>query len=244
MTGPRFLLLLTALTGANSNQVFRKHVFVNWYVSWTQARDYCRSYYVDMSIIDTLEEYNRFKAQTEPYTYINSYIGLTKNTNGSRYTQWCDGTALTFTAWDITKIYEDNRNCIYTQFNEWDDFFCEWGLTFYCYSEVILVEQMKTWTEALEYCRSNYTDLFIVTTTNDLLLAKSIGLNTTVSSFWIGLRFLDASWFWVNKQPLGNPISLPGCPQPPFLCGAQNVTANTWENGDCNEKMFFACYRQ
>ncbi|XP_062859297.1 E-selectin-like [Trichomycterus rosablanca] len=117
-------------------------------------------------------------------------------------------------------------------------------MPFFCYSEVIVIEEKKTWDEAQKHCRTYYTDLFSVTTQTDLLVVNDIRLNIT-SSFWTGLRFLAGSWFWVNEEEfVGSQVSLPSCPNRPFFCGARKAGANTCENRDCREKMYFACYRQ
>ncbi|KAG7317658.1 hypothetical protein KOW79_018693 [Hemibagrus wyckioides] len=102
-------------------------------------------------------------------------------------------------------------------------------------------EMMMTWEEALQYCRTNYTDLISVTTDNDLTSAKSASLSSKTSRVWTGLRFMDGSWFWVNKDPLGNLTTVPSCPMKPYRCGALKAGDEVWENRDCNEKLNFLC---
>ncbi|KAK3540831.1 hypothetical protein QTP86_002361 [Hemibagrus guttatus] len=85
---------------------------------------------------------------------------------------------------------------------------------------MVLVKMMMTWEEALQYCRTSYTDLISVTSDKDLTSAKSTSMNSSTSMVWTGLRFMDGSWLWVNKDPLGNLTSVPSCPMKPYRCGA------------------------
>ncbi|KAK3544363.1 hypothetical protein QTP86_009740 [Hemibagrus guttatus] len=106
---------------------------------------------------------------------------------------------------------------------------------------LVMVQDLKTWHEALLHCRTQYTDLISLSTGTDLFVVNNKIGNSPNVSLWTGLNFLDGSWFWLNKEPVANPHSLPSCPIKPFLCGAK-VGVDILKNTDCMKKMNFMCY--
>ncbi|KAK3563402.1 hypothetical protein QTP86_024179, partial [Hemibagrus guttatus] len=108
--------------------------------------------------------------------------------------------------------------------------------------EMIVVQEMKNWEEALVYCRTYYTDLISLTSVTDVLVVNNRSTEILTPTFWTSLRFMDGSWFWVNLEYEADVTSLPSCPARPFHCGAWNIRAGVWENRDCKEKTNFICY--
>ena len=105
-----------------------------------------------------------------------------------------------------------------------------------------MVKENKTWEEAYEHCRAQYTGLAFLSSVTQLNLAKKETNETQTVSVWTGLRFLAGEWLWVNGKPLGSLVSLPSCPAEPYRCGARNSKMDIWENRDCEEKLNFLCY--
>uniref|UniRef100_A0A669E8P7 C-type lectin domain-containing protein n=1 Tax=Oreochromis niloticus TaxID=8128 RepID=A0A669E8P7_ORENI len=119
--------------------------------------------------------------------------------------------------------------------NKWYDFpyAC---LHFSCYSAVV-VNEKKTWEEALEYCREHHDDLASVASeTEMMLIQRELRKHNTTEYVWIGLRFLSQDWLWVDGQEMdyeawgegGKPL----CPHPKMKCGALQVTGGSlsvWE---------------
>ncbi|KAG7330729.1 hypothetical protein KOW79_004698 [Hemibagrus wyckioides] len=105
----------------------------------------------------------------------------------------------------------------------------------------VLVKEKKTWEEAQEYCRMNYNVLASQTSAMQELAKIEAGQSETVS-VWLGLRFLDGKWFWLNKESPNSSVSLPPCPAQNYHCGARNIYTQAWENRHCNEKLNFICY--
>lgn len=85
---------------------------------------------------------------------------------------------------------------------------------------MVVLQEMKSWHEALKHCRNVYADLISLNPETALVLAKNMSMNIQAASFLTGLHFLVGLWFWVNKEPLGYWLMLPSCPTRPFLCGA------------------------
>lgn len=232
------LFILAALAGASFTLVIKKHYLAPVSYSWSEAWMICKRHFIDLSVIDSLEEYNRFK--THVGGSLAGWIGLSSEFGAKNYSHWSDGTVLDFTMWS-SEPKGGTYNCVMIKAGEWIESLCELREPFFCYSKVILVEEMMTWGEALRYCRSHYTDMFSVTMTTDQLVVNTIH-NKTGSSFWTGLRFHDGSWYWTDRTALGTLVSLPSCPKSPLHCGAHDAAANIWENRNCGEKMFFACH--
>lgn len=241
----RVFLLLAALTGATTCLFMRKHVFVSTPLSLPEAQTYCRQNYVDLSTLDSQEEVNKFKIDVKTNIFVRSWIGLNKSPDQLDFSQWSDGTVLGFALWQSGK--PDNKaaeHCATAYIAQLNDYKCENQLPFVCYTwepKLIMVQDLKTWHEALVHCRTQYTDLISLSTERDFLLVDTKFRDFQNVSVWTGLNFLDGSWFWVNNETVTNPNSLPSCPIQPFHCGAK-VGAHILENVDCMKKMSFMCY--
>uniref|UniRef100_A0A3B3I2N6 C-type lectin domain-containing protein n=1 Tax=Oryzias latipes TaxID=8090 RepID=A0A3B3I2N6_ORYLA len=116
---------------------------------------------------------------------------------------------------------------------------------FFCLN-LIVVQEEKTWEEALEHCRGNHDDLTsLLSETENRLAQREIQDPTITQRVWVGLRFLGDTWLWVNGDPLefqawtqtGDPDQ-----QSPVQkrCGALTKQGE-WENRDCQEKLNFIC---
>ncbi|XP_026999964.1 C-type mannose receptor 2-like [Tachysurus fulvidraco] len=238
-----YILLLLAVTDASADLFVRKHIYYNQDMTWTDAQMYCRNNYVDLSVIDTQPEFDSFVRQMDSKKSDNCWIGLRKEINGA--IQWTDGTILGFSKWKGGEPDNPpNKDCVFTNNNEWIHDDCNSKHKVFCYTwepQIIVVQEMMNWEEALVYCRTNYTDLVGFADKIDYFVLNN--RNMKIRTLWTNLRFMDGSWFWVNQTSLLNSVtSLPSCPAKPFRCGARNVKAGVWENRDCKEKMNFICY--
>uniref|UniRef100_A0A3P9MJ99 C-type lectin domain-containing protein n=1 Tax=Oryzias latipes TaxID=8090 RepID=A0A3P9MJ99_ORYLA len=116
---------------------------------------------------------------------------------------------------------------------------------FFCLN-LIVVQEEKTWEEALEHCRENHDDLTsLLSETENLLAQREIQDPTVTQRVWVGLRFLGDTWLWVNGDPLEfqawNQTGDPDQQNPvQKRCGALSKQGE-WENRDCQEKLNFIC---
>ncbi|KAG7332888.1 hypothetical protein KOW79_003023 [Hemibagrus wyckioides] len=127
----------------------------------------------------------------------------------------------------------------------WNSGYCPKSKQFYCDRFLILVKEKKTWEEAREFCRTNYTGLVSVPSETSLWQLNQETVGTETESVWTGLRFMDGQWVWANGEPniqLGSLVSMPSCPALFYRCGALNTTTNTMKNQNCNERLNFICY--
>ncbi|XP_058243755.1 macrophage mannose receptor 1-like isoform X3 [Hemibagrus wyckioides] len=220
----------------------REYIFFNYYYSWYSAQSYCRQYYRDLATITSNEE-NEQLLRSGP-SYYESWIGLTMLYT-STWT-WSDGEPALLQKWNEGSPYFSLRNeefCGAINSNGfWINHPYWYGHPFYCYRFLILVKEKKTWEEAQEFCRTNYTGLASVTSKTSLKQLNLETVGTETESVWTGLRFMDGQWFWESGEQLGSLVSMPSCPALSYRCGALNTTTNTLMNQNCNEKMNFVCY--
>ncbi|KAK2849637.1 hypothetical protein Q7C36_008420 [Tachysurus vachellii] len=106
--------------------------------------------------------------------------------------------------------------------------------------QLILVKEQKTWEEALQYCRMNYTTLAYNIFDTQLLLPETAAAESI--SVWIGLRLVNGEWMWVNRVQVKSLDSLPSCVVPRRRCVAYDINTHTYENRDCSEKLNFLCF--
>ncbi|KAI5617151.1 C-type mannose receptor 2-like, partial [Silurus asotus] len=199
-------LYFVALQGLATCDLVRKNFFVDKYLSWTDAQSYCRKYYEDLSTVNTPWDMLKFIKDVPDYLSLESWVGLSKKSSLFTYSQWSDGSDLGFPIWKFGEPNE-SYNCVTISDMQLADCSCKTNLTFFCYKwvpKLVLVNMLMTWEEALQYCRTQYTDLASMNTTKDIQSAVKISMTSQTQSVWTGLRYMDGSWFWVNQDPLGN----------------------------------------
>ncbi|KTF96168.1 hypothetical protein cypCar_00041911 [Cyprinus carpio] len=64
-----------------------------------------------------------------------------------------------------------------------------------------LIQETKTWDEALDYCIERNTSLASMNSSTIMDLAVNMAKNAQTVNVWTGLRFLN-HWFWVNGGDL------------------------------------------
>ncbi|KAK2848430.1 hypothetical protein Q7C36_010112 [Tachysurus vachellii] len=220
----------------------REYVFINSGYSWRSAVSHCRSYYRDLATITSTEENKRVLQSSVSYYYI--WIGLFMSYSGTW--TWSDGDPAIFRNWNsgspsFSTLQPEFCASIYNS-GTWSNQWCQYNIPFICYRFLILVKEKKTWEEAQEFCRTNYTGLASVTSETSLRQLNLETVGTETESVWTGLRFMNGQWFWVSGEQLGSLVSMPSCPALSYRCGALNTTTNTLQNLNCNEKLNFVCY--
>ena len=143
---------------------------------------------------------------------------------------WSDGQLYLFEKWKNNEPSNILEKCVQIEDDGWNDNDCEKERPFFCERILVLVKENKTWEEAYEHCRAQYTGLAFLSSVTQLNLAKKETKETQTVSVWTGLRFLAGEWLWVNGEPLGSLVSLPTCPAEPYRCGARNSKMDIWEN--------------
>ncbi|KAK1151468.1 macrophage mannose receptor 1-like, partial [Acipenser oxyrinchus oxyrinchus] len=176
--------------------------------TWQKAQSYCRNQSRDLPSI-------------HDQARVNELIGLITSTNDTAYWiglyhdkenwQWSSGGAVIYSNWE-PHLFCASVNAE----GEWEDSICDQRKYFMCYSEAsniteryTLIEELKTWTEAQQYCREHHTDLVSIKNASD---NEEIVKNAQGKPFWIGL--FNEPWKWSHQ--------------------GHNYTFHNWSKGEPN----------
>ncbi|KAK2853463.1 hypothetical protein Q5P01_006124 [Channa striata] len=228
----------------------RIYVHVTDRTTWFKAQSYCREYYTDLVTLRNIDDI--YALQSPCLTGESCWIGLQREQSGSPLWKWSNGENSNFTNWikDQPDNYGGIENCVIMTSFLWNDVPCEVSYEFLCYDEPVLVQESKTWEEALEYCRnlsgsfttSNYSyDLLLLDYRGFNLTSREVIVNAQTQEVWIGLRFLAGNWLWLNGNPLSG--QLPACPAAGNNCGTMTKSGEL-QLSNCSEKMNFICARK
>ncbi|KAL4007194.1 mannose receptor, C type [Sarotherodon galilaeus] len=226
------------------------HLIQNPTLNWTQAQNYCRSYYTDLvSGLDQVdgEEYEAvIKGLTSPFSI---WVGLFRDS-----WRWSDGSDFSFRYWDM-ELFNDtqsNKTCAMTLLNrsgKWSSDECDKEKPFFCYDDnLILVEENKTWEEAFYYCRENYSDLVSITNSDEQDWIQEKVKEANSPYVWLGLRYTCTLgfWFWVTDEVVkyknwGPDVTTDGCD----MSGAMNVgSPHKWSKQADNKMFNFICSKK
>uniref|UniRef100_A0A8C9RWZ6 C-type lectin domain-containing protein n=1 Tax=Scleropages formosus TaxID=113540 RepID=A0A8C9RWZ6_SCLFO len=207
--------------------------FVNMSKNWTEAQSYCRENYTDLTENDLIHN------MTRNGTCV--WIGLYRD-----YWQWSDQRNSSFRYWAPGKPtnYDGNEKCTVASITQtlngtWDD----------RQYLLMLVQENKTWNEALNYCRKNNTDLVSVHDEKIQHWVERKARNATSAHVWLGLRFSCtlSFWFWVSAEPvcydnwfLGNGTGTGHCGN---TGAVQSRGEHRWVSLPETQKLNFICVK-
>ncbi|KAF6739137.1 CD209 antigen-like protein D [Oryzias melastigma] len=115
--------------------LIRQYHYIDNYLTWTEAQTYCRQNYIDLAIIESPEEQEKFLKSTTSSSYKAFWIGLHNEINW----KWSDGFIGGITTdnyWTSQDQYHSRTDqiCLTTsRTNRLSDFDCGLLLTFICY---------------------------------------------------------------------------------------------------------------
>ncbi|KAA8582633.1 hypothetical protein FQN60_006304, partial [Etheostoma spectabile] len=170
------------------------------YDDWQDAQNYCRDKHTDLvSGLNQLEDEELRKKITSQWNLI--HIGLFRDS-----WSWSDNSGFSFRHWDQQFKQSDNEKCAVTMLDEkgrWKAEDCGGKKNFFCYEDkVILINQKKTWVDALYYCREHHRDLVSITNLDQQRWVQEKSKKADSPYVWLGLRYtctLDF-WFWVSDE--------------------------------------------
>ncbi|XP_034536565.1 macrophage mannose receptor 1-like [Notolabrus celidotus] len=232
----------------------RSYVHVPTRRTWDDAQSYCRQHHTDLAIFEDKAEYDALQNPCASGNFC--WIGLRTDSGNPDIWKWTNGKEVNFTSWYKTQPNERNLHCVKMHRKLWYDYVCSHIYESVCYDNLVLVEEEKTWEEALEHCRtlqtdptssnthfSHHYDLPHMHAEKDNLYAKTLIQKAQTQEVWIGLRFLAGHWLWVNGFPLEDQLKkrLSVCPAPKMHCGTMSKTGGTFSERDCSEKRNFFC---
>ncbi|XP_058866642.1 macrophage mannose receptor 1-like [Acipenser ruthenus] len=206
--------------------------------TWLEAQSYCRNQGRDLPTIQDKYGVNTLMGLIPTTSENHFWIGLYHDKENW---QWSNGDDVIYSNWraDLfcASVNSDGK---------WDDSVCSEKKAFMCYNETsniteryTLIEVLKTWTEAQQYCREHHTDLVSIkdASENEDLVKKAQG-----TPFWIGL--FNEPWKW-SHQGDNYTFHYWNTGEPNNLGGNQKCVrmykSGTWDDKDCNSQYPFFC---
>ncbi|XP_026208859.1 macrophage mannose receptor 1-like [Anabas testudineus] len=168
-------------------------------MTWPQAQRYCREHHTDLvSGLDQLDDDCLISDS------VKLWIGVFRDT-----WRWSDGKNFSFRNWENVEDLVDgqsDKKCATTVLNtagKWSSADCNEEKPFFCYDDkLILINESKTWVEALNYCREKHYDLVSITNPHQQRWVQERVKKASTEFVWLGLRYtctLDL-WFWVSDE--------------------------------------------
>jgi len=227
-------LFLFVLYGLARGRIGVKvHIYVSTPMTCTSAQTYCKEFYQNLSIITNNEDLQMLK-EAAGGAYPISWVNSQENSCKSLKHEDTKTSAIEY-------LFENPEFCAFAYDGHWNKTSCSQIFSFFCFENFILVQENKTWEEALEFCRTHYTDLASFHFDWPENQIKNVTNNSQTESVWTGLRFLNGNWYFLNVSNIQTDLLLPSCPLEPFRCGARNTKTKQWENRNCEEKLNFLC---
>ncbi|KAL6491148.1 hypothetical protein MHYP_G00014930 [Metynnis hypsauchen] len=214
MSSALYLVLLFSALWTLSSCGTRIFYVVNERKNWTDAQNYCREKFTDLVTIENQQEMNALLALV---TGTGGYfwIGLRQKAQQSTAIWiWSDGSNSSYRYWNPGEpnggvgdyCVELSYYSAYGSTYRWYDSDCSWLRSLVCYKErpLILINQTKTWREALRYCRDNHVDLVSVYTEDIQHWVETAVLYASTANVWMGLRHTCARsfWFWLSGSTI------------------------------------------
>ncbi|XP_039897028.1 C-type mannose receptor 2-like isoform X1 [Simochromis diagramma] len=175
---------------------------IKTFMSWTQAQNYCRYNHTDLASGLNQVDGEEMKALFNGGP-MSVWMGLFRDS-----WRWSDGSDSSFRYWDMQLFNDEqsNKTCAMTLLNrsgKWSSDECGKEKPFFCYDDkLILIQENKTWEEALDYCRIFHRGLVSITNPYQQRWAEVRAKNASSPFVWLGLRYsctLDL-WFWINDK--------------------------------------------
>ncbi|XP_037389986.1 macrophage mannose receptor 1-like [Pygocentrus nattereri] len=206
MSSALYLVLLFSGLWTLSFCATRQFYVVNEKKTWTEAQHYCREKYTDLVTVESQEEMNALVAVLNGKTgYF--WIGLRQKENKDNTVWiWSDGSNSSYRYWNTGEPNNGvGDNCgilVSNNAYRWNDLGCTYPDPFVCYINIplILINETKTWREALSYCRENHVDLVSVHTEEIQHWVEIMAKNASTANVWMGLQHtcVLSIWFWVS----------------------------------------------
>nr|XP_014354214.1 PREDICTED: C-type mannose receptor 2-like [Latimeria chalumnae] len=260
------VLLLLTVTSTIAVEVVKEYILVKENLTWPRAQNYCRTHHKDLVSIHSKEE---VKTLLEKYRDVNVdflWIGLEKNASKDQW-MWSSGEPVNFTNWGENQPNNagQREDCVAIEAAAtWHDYPCHSaasGHQFYfaCFNGSLssgdlkyhLIQEKKTWFEARDTCRKNYTDLVSITSQQEQDNIK----NLVGSDFaWIGLYQNPWQWsngdessfqYWDIDEP--HKSDKEGCVGiwlPKAVPESNNSETGKWNDFSCTTESYFLCYQE
>ncbi|XP_047246063.1 secretory phospholipase A2 receptor-like [Girardinichthys multiradiatus] len=208
--------------------------------NWCQAMQHCKTHYTNLASINDAQQNEELRNKSEGKSF---WIGLQYDKF-----QWMDNSCSTF-----SYVEGSEPKCFVVnvdQKGQWNTVPCRNDETTICYKgnvKIRLIEEPKTWEEALNYCTAKHSRfLWIKDQEDQYAVAQWLNFTYTGSNpLWIGLKQSSVFGFWIwsdrivnyNKWENGQQPEMPLSNQ----CGVINAETHTWSDENCWSQLPFLC---
>ncbi|RXM91514.1 Macrophage mannose receptor 1 [Acipenser ruthenus] len=253
----------TDLLFDNFSETSERYILIDQLKTWYEAQQYCRENYTDLVSIKNEDENKKIKEEAKGSAV---WIGLFNN-----LWKWSDGgDNYTLLNWSEKQHdnHEGKEKCVMIQNKSnkltINDDQCSKAHPFFCYDDttpsvppsapasqdgkkLFLVNENKTWEEAVEYCRSNHTDLVSIESEQEHNRVSQEANKSSSSHVWLGLlqSCTFGFWYWVDgaQSCYDNWAPEPRCQSGCNQCGAMTArNGSEWTEKPCTERFNFICY--
>ncbi|KAL7875545.1 hypothetical protein AOLI_G00105080 [Acnodon oligacanthus] len=255
MSSALYLVLLFSALWTLSFCWTRQFHVVNVKKTWTDAQKHCRENFTDLATIESQQEMKAVKAVLNgKRDYF--WIGLRQKVQQSTASWiWSDGSNSSYTYWNPGEPNNNGTdNCgilWHPSTYRWNDLSCTYKDPFVCYISIplILINQKKTWREALRYCREKHVDLVSVHTEEIQRWVETAVYYASTANVWMGLRHtcVLSIWFWVSGSTLcyenwapGNGTEVEDC-SGGERTGAVQSGSKQWVSLPEDQRLNFIC---
>ncbi|XP_066580512.1 C-type mannose receptor 2 [Amia ocellicauda] len=222
------------------------------YKTWPQAQKHCRENHTELLSVRSQSENDEIANMiaSETVQGVKVWLGLY-----NKPWKWSAQGTAHFRNWAEGK--PGGEECVGVMVNgtlrgQWTDANCTEERPFICHydtRELILVNESKTWFDALTHCQSNQSELAEIRSFKEQRYAVEVASSSQDSQVWLGLRQsrIWGFWFWVSGETLtyGN---WSGGEAPQDVqdkhCAALDTETGSWSDRDCEDKLRFICERE
>ncbi|XP_033935802.1 secretory phospholipase A2 receptor-like [Pseudochaenichthys georgianus] len=194
-SGPFLLLplLLSSTVSGLGSVVQRYYVYNQEHLNWQEAQSYCRNSNTDLATIKTQTDEDSL--HLEEY---HAWIGLYNKRDEEL--AWSNGESSNYFLPFTHPPQNSSEGCVSVHYSEkkYHVRRCETYYFFFCHHphgnnlDYELILQSKTWSEALQYCKREFTDLATFRSIEDL----NTDVTEQVFQVWTGLHRDGETWRW------------------------------------------------
>ncbi|XP_064795736.1 C-type mannose receptor 2-like [Oncorhynchus masou masou] len=220
----------------------KKYSLVPEKKNWTEAQEYCRQHYTNLSIIHTEEDWKAIQFSLGDFSG-DVWIGLHRSGPTEKW-KWSDGEDFMFFNWEKSYgIHTEGHDCVLSISSHWQPVTCAAQRQYMCHrvrhgngtTEKVyeLMPRATMWQDAVTDCRTiKGRELASICNQKE---QEAFDELTTVAT-WIGLKH-NKLWEWSNREPFqeSEPTWVGGnCQQ---LNSDRKCTPK-----DCSNQSAFFCY--